>query len=273
MKISAVIITYNEEHNISRCLESLQKVADEVIVVDSYSSDRTEEICRSFELRFIQHAFEGHIEQKNFAMQLAANDFVLSLDADEALSEALRESLLRVKQEQENKHEDAYTMNRLTCYCGKWIRYSGWYPDTKVRLWNKHKGRWGGINPHDKVVLQQGAGSRHLKGDLLHYSFNTIEEHVNQINAFTSISANALITKNGAVVFVKMLFSPCIRFLRDYFFKQGFRDGLYGFIICKNTAYSRFLRYAKLYQLIVKPADKLICEKKAGKNNKRENIH
>ncbi|MCF8217709.1 MAG: glycosyltransferase family 2 protein [Bacteroidales bacterium] len=251
MKISAAIITYNEERNIQRCLESLQAVADEIVVVDSFSEDRTKQICQNFDLTFIENPFEGHIQQKNFALDQTKYDMILSLDADEALSDKLKKSILEIKTQPENENQ-AFSVNRLTNYCGKWIYHSGWYPDRKVRLWNKKSGEWGGVNPHDKVVLFDNTTVRQLKGDLLHYSYYSIEEHILQINKFSSIAANAMKDKQKALVLTKMLFSPLVRFLRDYIFKGGFRDGFYGFIICRNSAYSRFLRYGKLYQLLVK---------------------
>lgn len=244
MKISAVIITYNEERNIARCLDSLKDVADELVVMDSYSKDKTEEICRQYDVNFIKHIFEGHIQQKNYAMNQASHDYVLSLDADEILSEKLKGSIKKIKR---SERADAWLMNRMTNYCGKWIRHSGWYPDTKLRLWNRNKGQWGGINPHDKVIMRKNAKIERLERNILHYAFYTMDEHIQQINKFSSISAKALENKSNFFTLIKMLFSPMIRFCRDYFFKLGFMDGFYGFVICKNAAYSRFLRYAKLY--------------------------
>ena len=168
VRLSAVIITYNEERNIQRCLESLNGVVDEIVVVDSYSTDRTEEICASFDTRFIRHRFIGHIEQKNWAILQASSPYVLSLDADEALSDELRASILRVK---ENWTHDGYNFNRLTNYCGKWIRNTSWYPSKKLRLWDARKGSWGGFNPHDRYYLNRGASRHFLKGDIHHYSY------------------------------------------------------------------------------------------------------
>ncbi|MBT8332765.1 MAG: glycosyltransferase family 2 protein, partial [Deltaproteobacteria bacterium] len=139
VKISAVIITYNEERNIGRCLDSVREVADEIVVVDSYSTDKTKEICHSMNVKFLQHHFEGHIEQKNYAVSCASCGQVLSLDADEVLSEKLQQSILAAKQ---SWRFDGYSFNRLTNYWGKWNRHSGWYPDTKLRLWDRSKGRW-----------------------------------------------------------------------------------------------------------------------------------
>jgi len=246
-KISAVIITYNEEDNIERCLESFKETADEIVVVDSFSSDRTAEICKNKGVRFIQHPFEGHIEQKNFALSCASNDYVLSLDADEALSEKLIQSIQTAKQ---TWQEDGYSVNRLTNYCGKWIRHCGWYPDTKIRLWDKKKGRWGGVNPHDHVVMEKNSRIRHLSGDLLHYSYPTIRDHISQINSFSDIAARAAFERGrrSNIVF-DICLNPTLTFFKKYFLKLGALDGYEGFVISISTAYGKFLKYIKLREL------------------------
>jgi glycosyltransferase involved in cell wall biosynthesis len=170
VRISCVIITLNEERNLARCIGSLQGVADDVVVVDSFSSDGTERIAKEHGARFVQHKFEGHIEQKNWAITQAQHSWVLSLDADEALSEELRNSITAAKQRDD---ADGYTMNRLTNYCGRWIRHGGWYPDRKLRLWDRRKGRWTGVNPHDRFELErrqqdQASGRRPPALQLLH---------------------------------------------------------------------------------------------------------
>ena len=151
--VSVVIITFNEEHNIARCLDSVKGIADEIVIVDSFSKDKTKEICLSYGAKFIENKFEGHIQQKNFAITQAKYPHILSLDADEALDEKLRNSISEVKK---NFVHDGYYMNRLTNYCGKWVHHSGWYPDTKLRLWDSRKGQWAGVNPHDKYELTTG---------------------------------------------------------------------------------------------------------------------
>jgi len=246
IKLSVVIITFNEERNIIRCLDSVKDVADEIVVVDSFSTDKTKAICESRKVKFIEHKFEGHIEQKNFAMKQAANDYILSLDADEALSDELKTSLEEVKN---NWTDDGYTFNRFTNYCGKWIRHSGWYPDVKLRLWDRRKGKWEGVNPHDKCVLEPGTTIKHLKGDLLHYSYYTIEEHILQANKFSTIAAEQLVKRKKRVPFIKVLINPFFKFLRNYFLKAGFLDGYYGFIICTITAHETFQKYAKAWRL------------------------
>jgi glycosyltransferase involved in cell wall biosynthesis len=247
VKISAVVITFNEEKNIGRCLDSVKGVADEIVVVDSYSTDNTAKICRSQEILFLQHAFEGHIEQKNYAVSCAAYDHILSLDADEVLSEELKQSILATKQ---NWQLNGYSFNRLTNYCGRWIRHSGWYPDTKLRLWDRRKGRWGGINPHDRIVMDDQSRISHLSGDLLHYSYHTIKDHVDTINSFSEIAAQAAFAEGVKTRLVRdIVLNPLLTFFKKYFLKLGILDGYQGFLIANHTAYGKFLKYTKLREL------------------------
>jgi glycosyltransferase involved in cell wall biosynthesis len=246
IKLSVVIITLNEERNIERCLQSVQDVADEILVVDSFSTDRTAEICERYNVRFLQHAFDGHIQQKNWARDQASYDYILSLDADEALTGQLEHSIRSVK---ENWTHDAYYFNRLTNYCGKWIRHTSWYPARKLRLWDRRKGEWGGINPHDRFILEKGATHKHLKGDLLHYSYYNIQEHIQQINKFTDIYAKSYFEKGQTANYFKIVVHPLWRGFRDYFLKGGFLDGFFGLVISVNSAHETFLKYVKLRKL------------------------
>ncbi|MDX1477279.1 MAG: glycosyltransferase family 2 protein [Saprospiraceae bacterium] len=243
IRLSVAIITYNEEENIGRCLASVQDIADEIVVVDSFSTDKTEEICRSFGVRFIQHTFEGHVEQKNVALDSTTHEYVLSLDADEALSDALRRSIVQVKSDFVH---DGYSFNRLTNYAGQWIRHCGWYPDRKLRLWRKSQGRWGGDNPHDKVIMRDGATTAHLTGDLLHYSYRDLAHHIQKMDYLTTISARVAFENGKRASLARILMALPFNFLRDYIIKGGFRDGYYGLLICYNGGYSKFLKYAKL---------------------------
>lgn len=250
MKISAIIMTFNEEQNIRRCLLSLRDIADEIVVVDSYSTDKTEQICREMGAIFMQHEFEGYIEQENYALGKTRYDLVLSLDADEALSETLRESILSVKN---NWDSDGYAFNRLTNYCGKWIRHCGWYPDVKIRLWDKRRGAWGGVNPHPRVVMQEGTTVKHLEGDLLHYSYYSVRQQVEQINSFSDLAARAADEKNKRSFFIKdILLNPVFTFLKMYILQCGFMDGYFGFVICANSSYGKFLKYIKLREIRMK---------------------
>lgn len=245
--ISVVIITFNEERNISRCLDSVRLVADEIIVVDSFSTDQTKTICESYKVKFLTHAFEGHIEQKNWAITQAKYPHILSLDADEALDDKLIQEILRIKQ---NWDADGYQMNRLTNYCGKWIKHCGWYPDTKLRLWDSTKGKWGGTNPHDKYEMQPNSIIKQLQGDILHYSYYTLEDHYKQVNYFTTILAQSQYKIGKKAPIIVLIMSPLVKFVRDYFFKFGFLDGKSGFKICKISAYATFVKYRKLRSLI-----------------------
>jgi glycosyltransferase involved in cell wall biosynthesis len=249
MKISAVIITFNEERNIERCIQSLRGVVDEIVVVDSYSTDNTEVICKRFGCRFVKHAFGGYIEQKNYALAQAGNEYVLSLDADEALSDSLKKSILKVKQQGEGSAATGYTMNRLTNYCGSWIRHGSWYPDRKLRLFNRKKSCWGGDNPHDKVIMDEGCKAVWLPGDLYHYSFYTVEEHRKQSLKFADISARALYARGRRAGLIQVLFRPLFKIFRDYLFKLGFLDGYYGLLICMITVKATYFKYTKLRTL------------------------
>lgn len=247
IRLSVVIITYNEERNIARCLDSVADIADDVVVLDSFSTDQTEEICKKKGARFFQHKFDGHIEQKNRAITFTKYPHILSLDADEALSEELKKSIREAKI---NWKHDGYYINRLTNYCGQWIRHSGWYPDRKLRLWDSRKGEWRGTNPHDKYELFDGdKNTARLKGDILHYSFYSIEEHVKQANYFSSIAAKARFEKGRKSNFIRLSTAFQIKFFKHYFLKLGFLDGFYGFVIAAVSGYSDLLKQIKLFEL------------------------
>ena len=246
VKLSAAIICFNEEHNIARCLDSLKGVADEIVVVDSFSTDKTKEICLSYGVKFVEHEFKGHIEQKNYALSQTTHDYVLSLDADEALSSELRESVLWAK---ENWQGQGYRFNRLTNYAGHWVHYCGWYPDTKLRLVKKAQANWEGVNPHDILILNSGTEGTFLQGDLLHYSYDSVSDHINQTNRFTTIAAKAAYQLGTRSSIFKIVTRPFLKFLRDYFIKLGFLDGRYGFVICYINALSAFLKYTKIKEL------------------------
>jgi len=246
IKLSVVIITFNEEQNIARCLDSVKEVADEIIVLDSFSTDRTKEICEAHQVKFFTHKFDGHIEQKNRAITYASSPYVLSLDADEVLSDTLKNSILQTKQTWD---ADGYTMNRLTNYCGTWIHHCGWYPDRKLRLFDSRKGGWAGFNPHDKYEMKEGSIIKHLEGDLLHYSYHSIEQHHQQVEKFTTIVAGSDFKNGKKAPLLKVWFSPVIKFIRDYFILLGFLDGKAGFTVCWISAGATFKKYSKLREL------------------------
>jgi glycosyltransferase involved in cell wall biosynthesis len=246
-KLSVVIITFNEEKNIARCIQSVQQVADEIVVLDSFSKDKTKEICLSLGVNFFEHAFDGHIQQKNRAITYAKNNHVLSLDADEALDETLIKSILAVKQ---NFSCDGYYMNRLTNYCGNWVKHCNWYPDKKLRLWDSTKGHWTGTNPHDKYELFEGdKKAGHLKGDILHYSINSIADHYKQVEYFTTIASKAYFSNGKKAPFYKLVVNPIAKFIDHYILHLGFLDGKTGFLVSKISAYATYLKYKKLRML------------------------
>ncbi len=246
MKLTVAIITYNEERNIERCLQSVVGLADEILVVDSFSTDRTESICKKYSVRFITHPFEGHIQQKNYALNQAQGEWVLSLDADEALDSTLYQAIQAIKS---TASLDGYSMNRLTNYCGKWVHHCGWYPDTKLRLVKKGKAQWTGINPHDKLTLNSGESPGHLPGDILHYSYYTREDHLKQIEYFGDIAAKELHAR-GKTINTAMIYTKVIaQFIKSYLLKLGFLDGATGFEISRLSAYATYRKYQKLKAL------------------------
>lgn len=246
MKLSAAIITFNEERNLARCLGSLEGIADEIIVVDSYSTDGTQAIAQSFGARFIQHPFEGHIQQKNYALDQTQGDWILSLDADEALDETLRNSLLAFKA---NPRGSGCSMNRLTNYCGHWVKHCGWYPDTKIRLVQRGKARWGGVNPHDRLELIDDKAPLHLKGNILHYSYYTREDHLRQIEYFGKIAARELYERGMAISRAMVVLKVIAQFFKSYILKTGFLDGTTGFTISRLSAYATWRKYTLLREL------------------------
>ena len=244
VSLSVVIITFNEEINIARCLAALGDVADEVLVVDSFSTDRTVGICREHGARVVQNAFLGYVAQKNFATDQAQFDHVLQLDADEVLTDELRRSIHAAKQ---NWQYAAYSLARLTNYCGQWVRHGGWYPDRKLRLYDRRLGRWQGLLLHERYEVQPGQLTGLLHGDALHYSYHSIAQHVSQLNKFTSITAQELALKGKTrVTLFHLLGKPLWKFVHGYVFRLGFLDGFAGLSIAAISAAGVFLKFAKL---------------------------
>jgi glycosyltransferase involved in cell wall biosynthesis len=246
-KLSAVIITYNEEKNIGRCIDSVKDIVDEILILDSNSTDQTAAISESKGAIVIKEPFLGHIQMKNRAVELAANNYILSLDADEALDTKLTRSIQKVK---ENFSNTAYQMNRCTNYCGQFIKHGSWYPDKKIRLFDRRYSKWGGINPHDKIVLAENASVKYLSGDILHYSYYTIAEHVAQNNKFSTISAESLFESGKKTSLFKIIFNPAWAFFQGFILRRGFLDGMFGFVIAVQVAHLTFLKHIKLHMLL-----------------------
>lgn len=246
IKLSAVIITFNEEEHLEKCLMSLNGIADEIVVVDSYSTDATKEICEKYRVKFVEQKFLGYKEQKNFAITQTTHDYILSLDGDEALSDELKKSILDLKS---NWKHDGYYANRKNNYCGQWIKHSDWYPDTKLRLFKKGKGEWRGINPHDSYKLFNPKSSGKLKGAILHWIYRDYIEHNQKVERFSTIASKAYFDLGKKSSIWKIIYRPAWAFFKSYFLRLGFLDGLNGLIICVQTFNVTFLKYTKLYQL------------------------
>nr|WP_321225572.1 glycosyltransferase family 2 protein [uncultured Psychroserpens sp.] len=247
LKLSGVIITFNEERNIEYCLQSLVNIVDEIIVIDSFSTDNTKAICEQYKVKFIEQKFLGYIEQKNFALSQANYNHVVSLDGDEALSETLQKSIIQLKS---NWTFDGYYANRFNNFCGQWIKHSDWYPNKKLRVFDRRKANWQGINPHDNVQLfDANAKTGHLKGDILHKTYQTYSEFNQKTEYFSTIAAKAYFNKGKKAPIWKIIFNPTWAFFKSYIIRLGFLDGFNGFVICVQTANITFLKYSKLREL------------------------
>lgn len=240
MKISATIITLNEERNLRRALETLD-CADEVVVVDSGSTDRTREIACSYGARVMEHPWPGYAAQKNFAAAQAAHDWILSLDADEALSETLSAEIMRLKKE--GPRAAGYRMPRRAQYLGRWILHSGWYPDYKLRLYDRRRGRWTGDYVHESVQVDGPVES--LQADLLHYTCDSLSEHLRTLDRYTTLAAQELRAQGRRANAARLLLAPPATFLKTYLLQQGFRDGYPGLLIAAMAAWYVFLKWAK----------------------------
>lgn len=249
IKLSGVIITFNEERNIERCLQSLTNVVDEIIVVDSFSTDKTKEICLKYNVTFLEQTFLGYIEQKNFALAKASNDYIVSLDGDEALSETLQKSIITVKS---NWQLDGYYCNRFNNFCGQWIKHSDWYPNKKLRVFDRRVAEWRGINPHDEIFLKGNHKAGRLKGDILHWTYQSYKEFSAKTEYFSTIAAQAYYDKGKKAPWYKIIWNPFWAFFKAYFLRLGFLDGKNGFIISRETGNITYLKYTKLRKLYKK---------------------
>ena len=245
IKFSGVIITYNEERYIEECIKSLVNVVDEIIVVDSFSTDNTKAICNEYNVVFIEQEFLGYIEQKNFALSKASYDYVVSLDGDESLSERLQQSIIGLKN---NWQKDGYYCNRFNNFCGQWIKHSDWYPNKKLRVFDRRKSTWKGINPHDEIAVSSN-NVGYLNGDILHLTYQTYSEFNLKMEHFSSISAISYYKLGKKASLWKLIWNPTWAFFKAYFLRLGFLDGFNGFMICYQTGHLTFLKYAKLREL------------------------
>jgi glycosyltransferase involved in cell wall biosynthesis len=240
MKITATIITLDEERNIARAIESL-RCADEILIVDSGSVDRTVELAQNLGARVLEAGWRGYAGQKNLATDQAANDWILSLDADETISESLEAEIWNLKKS--GPAFDGYTMPRLACYLGRWIYHSGWYPDRKIRLYDRRKAKWVGDFVHESVQVQGRLG--HLQGNLLHFTCESLSEHVKTMDHYTTLAAQELVADKVKVPLTRLIVDPAWTFVSTYFLKAGFLDGPEGLTIAQMAAFYVFLKYSK----------------------------
>lgn len=250
-KISACVTTFNEEHNIRRCLESLGW-CDEIVVVDSFSTDRTVELCRAYTDRVYQHQWLGYIGQKNLIRKMAQHPWILFVDADEEVSPALRDEIV-AELERNDGAIAGYQFPRMVNYMGKWIRHGEWYPDVKLRLFLKDRGRSGGQEPHDQVFVNGSV--KMLKGHLWHYTYDDLHDHLETMNRFSSITAQEKFRAGTRFGWTDFLLRPPFRFLKAYVLRRGFLDGKRGFIIALVAAFGVCMKYAKLWELGHRAAD------------------
>lgn len=245
--LTATVITYNEEKNIQACLESLTWVK-EIVVVDSGSSDRTLEICRGYTDKVFINPWVGFIEQKNFAISLATHDWILNIDADERVSEELRQAIER---ELAAPRHDGYWIARRNYFLGRWMRHGGWYPDRVLRLFDRRKGQFGGLNPHAYFVIAKGSVG-FIDSDLIHLTYQDLSQYIQKQDWYTKISAEQQAARSRqprSVTGSELLLRALVKFVQLYLFKRGFLDGMHGLIAAAGASYFNFIKYAKVWEL------------------------
>lgn len=245
-KISAVLITFNEEARVGRALESLADVSDDIVVVDSFSRDRTLHICSAFTSKIIQRQWNGYRDQKEFATQQAQNDWVLSLDADEELSPELRREILEFKRDG-GDGIDGFYLPRRTFFLGRWIDHTTWYPDWQMRLFRRSCGGWAGGSVHEAFQLKGRSGR--FRGHLQHYSYESLSEYLQKLDEFSSLAARDRMRAGERTRFTRFLLYPPAAFLKNYALRRGFLDGFPGFAVSALAAVSALFKELKLWEL------------------------
>jgi glycosyltransferase involved in cell wall biosynthesis len=240
MKITATIITFNEERNIARAIESL-RCCDEILMLDSGSSDHTLDVAKNLGARVIEETWHGYAKQKNLAAERASHDWILSIDADEALSESLEGEIWNLKKN--GPKHDAYTMPRLAQYLGRWIFHGGWYPDRKVRLYHRGRAQWVGEFVHESVKVDGRVGR--LDANLLHYTCDSLSEHMRTMNRYTTLAAEELVARRQKIATHRLVIDPAWTFVKGYVLQRGFLDGMEGLAIAYMSSLYTFLKYAK----------------------------
>lgn len=251
VNISGAIVTLNEEANIARAVRSL-RFCDEVVIVDCGSTDRTCQAAAALGARVIASEWRGYAQQKNFCARSAANDWILSIDADEQVSAELAREIEVVRRK--GTQHDGFDFPRLARYRGVWIRHSGWYPDRKVRLYRRAAARWVGDYVHESVQVEGSVGR--LDGDLLHYTCNSAAEHLQTIERYTDLAARELHDSGGRAPRHRLIAAPTAAFLRSFLWKLGFLDGAAGFAIARMAALYAYKKYAKARRLAAEQTER-----------------
>lgn len=244
LPVTAFLVTFNEAHNIVDCLSSVDW-CDEIVVVDSGSTDETVALARRFTDRVVTRPWEGHVKQKGHALSLSRNEWVFLIDADERVSPALKASI-RAALEAPPNGLAGYRVPRHTFYLNRWIDHGGWYPDYKLRLFRKSSGRIAGVNPHEQVLVDGAVGD--LRGDLIHYTYRNLSHQLRTIDYFSDVEAENFLVTGARPRLWRMLLHPPVKFLETYVLKRGFLDGMPGLIISAASAFYVFMKYAKLWE-------------------------
>ncbi len=249
--VSAFVIAYNEEENIADCIKSLL-FCDEVILIDSFSTDRTAEIAKTLGATIIQRKWAGYRDQKAYGLSIVKHQWVLNLDADERVDEQLKGNILKVLQEIKQTGNDnfkisGYYINRVVFYLGRWWRKGGWYPEYRLRFFRKSDVTWGGEEPHEKPIIK--GKTKQLGGEIQHYTYKNIDDQLARLQNFSSISAFEEYKKGTKASLKLLLINPILRTLKFYIFKKGYREGIAGLIVALFEGYYTFMKYAKLWEL------------------------
>lgn len=247
-KLSSVIITYNEESNIEECLKSLIVFSDEIIILDSFSSDKTLEIAKQYTDKIYQKKFINFVDQKNTAIAYSSNNWILSIDADERASKDMQDKITTLKTN--GFVANAYLVNILTWYISDWFKEGGWYPYKKMRLFNKKEASWNGDGVHETPLLKNNQKPIDLNCDILHYSYKDLSDHLNRIQSYTSMSATEKFSRKKKISFLNLIINPGFKFIKTYFFQRAFIRGSRGFIFSIMASFYVFLKYAKLWEII-----------------------
>jgi glycosyltransferase involved in cell wall biosynthesis len=242
-ELSVVIITNNEASNIERTLVSALKVSSDIIIVDSFSTDNTLEVCKKFPVSIYQHKWEGYAAQKNYGNSFAKYDWILSIDADEEVSSELVEE---IRKEFQNPKADCYDLPYRTNFCGKWLHFGHWNPESHVRIFRKSRIHWNTDAVHEGLVIPSRLKIKKLKGKINHYTIRSLEHYRTKNDYYISLAAEKMRVANKKAGFIKLYLSPAWRFLHSYIFKLGILDGYFGYVIARETARVAYLKYDRI---------------------------